>query len=105
MRFLSDSKTLWLAGGVGAVLVLASLAGWILKHRVRSDSGRATVANLNARIRAWWIMCAVFFAAMLTGGIGSLILFGLLSFWPYGNSSRSRPPGGATTAPSSGSSS
>jgi phosphatidate cytidylyltransferase len=81
MKFLSDSKTLWLATGVGAVLVLASLAGWILKHRARSDAGRATVANLNARIRAWWVMCAVFFAAMLTGGIGSLILFGLLSFW------------------------
>lgn len=81
MKHLADPRTLWLAGGVGAVLVLASLISWVLKQRVKSDSGRATVANLNARIKAWWAMCAVFFLAMLTGGIGSLVLFGLLSFW------------------------
>jgi phosphatidate cytidylyltransferase len=38
------------------------------------------VQNLNARIRAWWIMVAVFALAMATGGIGSVVLFGLTSF-------------------------
>ncbi len=36
--------------------------------------------NLNARIRAWWMMVAVFGLAMATGGIGSVVLFALTSF-------------------------
>jgi phosphatidate cytidylyltransferase len=38
------------------------------------------VQNLNARIRAWWMMVAVFGLAMATGGIGSIVLFALTSF-------------------------
>jgi phosphatidate cytidylyltransferase len=47
---------------------------------VRSQGGRETVANLNRRVNAWWLMSAVFAVAVLTGGIGSYILFTLLSF-------------------------
>jgi phosphatidate cytidylyltransferase len=38
------------------------------------------VLNLNARIKAWWIMAIIFLLAIATGGIGSLVLFGLTSF-------------------------
>jgi phosphatidate cytidylyltransferase len=48
--------------------------------RARSDGARATVRNLNARIRAWWIMVAVFGVAMATGGVGSIVLFAIMSF-------------------------
>jgi phosphatidate cytidylyltransferase len=34
---------------------------------------------MNARIRAWWVMCLVFGAAVMTGGTGSLVLFAFLS--------------------------
>ncbi|MBO0687705.1 MAG: phosphatidate cytidylyltransferase, partial [Candidatus Dormibacteraeota bacterium] len=33
-----------------------------------------------SRIKAWWVMCAVFTVALLTDGIGSYVLFALLSF-------------------------
>jgi phosphatidate cytidylyltransferase len=38
------------------------------------------VANLNARIRAWWVMCIIFAVAVVSGRIGSVVLFGLISF-------------------------
>ncbi|HEX6738149.1 MAG TPA: phosphatidate cytidylyltransferase [Vicinamibacteria bacterium] len=75
-----DPQLLWLAGGVLGVLLVASLAGAILARRVSGAAGRATVANLNARIRAWWVMCAVLAVALLTGGPGSVALFALISF-------------------------
>src|SRR4051812_4601626 len=73
-----------LVGGVLVLLVAASLIGWVLSLRARSDKNRATVANLNARIRAWWVMVIVFGVAIATGGIGSIVLFFLMSFLAMG---------------------
>ncbi|HEY1788589.1 MAG TPA: phosphatidate cytidylyltransferase [Verrucomicrobiae bacterium] len=80
MNLTFDKQTLWLIGGVVAILVIASLAGWILSLRMKTEAGKATVKNLNARTRAWWVMVAIFGLAMATGGLGSIILFGLTSF-------------------------
>ena len=71
---------LWLGGGVLALLGVSSIVGWLLSRRAMSDQARATVQNLNARIRAWWMMVAVFALALATGGIGSVVLFALTSF-------------------------
>ena len=71
----------WLFLGVLALLFIASIIGGILELRVKSDAGKATVANLNARIKAWWMMVAVFAVATATGGIGSIVMFFLLSFF------------------------
>ncbi len=76
-----DRQTIWLIGGVLALLVLSSLIGWGLSRRVTDEKGGATVRNLNARIRAWWLMVAIFGLAMATGGIGSVVLFALTSFF------------------------
>lgn len=80
MTLIWDRDILMLLGGVVVLLMLGSLAGRILDRRVTEESGRAVVSNLNARVRAWWVMVAVFVAALATGGIGSVVLFGLLSF-------------------------
>ncbi len=66
--------------GVLALLLVASIIGWILSKRAKSDGARATVKNLNARIRAWWVMVFVFGLAIATGGVGSILLFALMSF-------------------------
>ncbi|MEO7677931.1 MAG: phosphatidate cytidylyltransferase [Verrucomicrobiota bacterium] len=81
MKLKIDQQTIWLVGGVIGLLVLASIIGFVLARMARSDAGKATVKNLNARTRAWWIMVAVFGLALATGGIGSVVLFGLTSFW------------------------
>ncbi len=80
MNIVWDREIIALLAGIVGLLVLASAIGWVLAQRVQAESGQAVVANLNARVRAWWIMTAVFTAALATGGIGSGILFGLTSF-------------------------
>jgi phosphatidate cytidylyltransferase len=74
---IRDRQTLLLFAGILALLVVATLIGQIMRWRRRSD----VVDNLNARIKAWWVMSAVFALSLLTGGLGSVILFGLLSFF------------------------
>lgn len=80
MDLLHDSEARWLAGVVVAILVVSSLVGWALQRTLTGEKAGEVVRNLNARIRAWWIMFAVFCAAMATGGIGSAVLFGLMSW-------------------------
>jgi phosphatidate cytidylyltransferase len=81
MNLKLDKQTMWLVSGVLVILIVSSFIGWILSLRVTSEAGKATVKNLNARIRAWWVMVAVFGLAMATGGIGSIVLFALTSFF------------------------
>ncbi len=80
MKLKIDNETYWLVGGVLALLLIATLIGQWLRVRIKSESGQKTVQNLNARTKAWWFMAIIFVLAMLTGGIGSVILFGLMSF-------------------------
>ncbi|HKM79971.1 MAG TPA: phosphatidate cytidylyltransferase [Candidatus Acidoferrum sp.] len=77
---IHDAKLGELFGGVLFLLVVSTLIGRWLKRRRKSEASRATIENVNARIRAWWKMCAIFAAAILLGRVGSLILFGLISF-------------------------
>jgi phosphatidate cytidylyltransferase len=74
-------KFYWLIAGVLTLLVIATLIGALLGLRVRGDSGRAVVQNLNSRIRAWWIMVAVMGVAFAVGKTATLIVFALSSFF------------------------
>jgi phosphatidate cytidylyltransferase len=80
MNLWADRSFLGLLGGVLALLVLASAIGWMLSRRLVNEAHRATVDNINARIRAWWVMALVFVIAVATGSIGSILLFTLISF-------------------------
>lgn len=70
-------KMILLIGGVFALLALASAVGFALSRWKPSD----TVANLNARIKAWWAMVAVFAVAFLVGKELTIALFALTSFY------------------------
>ena len=76
-----DRTTLALLAGVVGVLAFASLVGAVLKRRVKTEAGRATVENLNARTKAWWVMVAVFGLAFVMGKTVTLVLFALTSFY------------------------
>src|ERR1700752_3143090 len=80
MSLKFDAETGLLVGGGVAVLMLASVTGWILARRTGNAEYHSTIANLNARMHAWWIMVAIFLLAMVSSGIGSVVLFGLTSF-------------------------
>ena len=64
--------------GVFAVLCFASIIGQWLKRKNGADN--ATIANLNARIYAWWLMTLVLLGAFWFGKIGTVVLFFLISF-------------------------
>jgi phosphatidate cytidylyltransferase len=75
-----DRHLTWMLEGVLGLLLVASAIGFVLQKRTRAGPSEATVANLNARIRAWWVMSAVFALTLAAGRVGSMILFGCLSF-------------------------
>ncbi|MCQ4288512.1 phosphatidate cytidylyltransferase [Pseudomonas stutzeri] len=75
-----DNNTLMLFAGIGALLALASLIGFVLKRR-SGDAENPVIDNLNARINAWWVMVAVIGIAFWLGHTAVVILFYLVSFF------------------------
>ena len=73
-----QQKFYWLFGGIGALLAIASIVGWLLQRRA-PDS--ATIANLTARVRAWWVMVAVLAVCFLLGRTATIVLFAIASLF------------------------
>lgn len=76
-----NDKMILLFGGVLGILLLASLIGFVLGKRVKTPEGAATVENLNTRIKAWWMMVALFAIAFWFGKTVTIVLFALTSFY------------------------
>lgn len=71
---------LTLLAAVGAILILATMIGQVLKRRIAPDGSNPAIENLNARILAWWGMVALLGIAFLAGRAGVIVLFGFCSF-------------------------
>lgn len=77
---MSMQQKFWcVMAGVLALLAVASAAGWLLARK--RGAGNSIVANLNARIRAWWVMVAILCACFLLGRVATLVLFAAASFF------------------------
>lgn len=76
---MNTDITLLLAG-LFAVLCFASVTGWILGRRANTPEGKATIANLNARTKSWWVMVAVFATTLVLGKMSTVVLFAVISF-------------------------
>lgn len=85
---MSDLRVLWrayialapvprMAVIVVSILVVASVVTALLVRFNRQTDW----TELTARIRSWWIMIAVFFAAVLIHPLLTALSFALLSFW------------------------
>ncbi len=77
----ADRVTLVMLGGIAALLLLSSIIVAVLKVRQRPGPVSPVIANLDARVRAWWVMAAIFAIAIFAGPIGAVVLFGLISFF------------------------
>lgn len=66
--------------GVMLLLGVASGAGWLIARRTLDPAKRSGVENLNARIRAWWLMAFIFFGALACGKVVATLLFAFMSF-------------------------
>jgi phosphatidate cytidylyltransferase len=68
---------------LGCILVLlaaSTLVGLVLQRTATEPPAQATVENLNARIRSWWVMVVIFGGAVFLGHTVTTVLFALLSF-------------------------
>jgi phosphatidate cytidylyltransferase len=79
-------KFYWLIGGIAALLLVASSIGGLIKMRLAanpnaSEKSQKLVHNLIVRINAWWVMVAILAVAFLAGKLGTIILFGAISYF------------------------
>ncbi|ATU90453.1 phosphatidate cytidylyltransferase [Phyllobacterium zundukense] len=76
------AETIWLFLGLLGVLTAASVVATLLswKSTRNGDALPSTLANLNSRIKAWWIMIAAISVAFLFGKGGVILLFAFVSF-------------------------
>jgi phosphatidate cytidylyltransferase len=77
---MTSPHLLWLLAGVGAILVLASIIGEVLRIRLSPTGQNPVIENLNARINAWWVMVILLAIAFIAGKTGVVLLFALSSF-------------------------
>lgn len=75
-----EQRFQYLMMGIGVLLGVSTAIGMVLKARVKTEAGQLVVQNLNARIRAWWVMVSIFAFTFLLGNVATLVLFGLISF-------------------------
>jgi phosphatidate cytidylyltransferase len=78
---MNDPRTIALITGVLALLTAATGVGQFLKRHPDRGLDPAAVRAFNARLRGWWILCAVLAAAFWLGMTATVVLFGLVSFW------------------------
>ncbi|MFO1397441.1 MAG: phosphatidate cytidylyltransferase [Burkholderiales bacterium] len=81
MTLTPAQQTYSLFAGIGLVLLVASLIGYALKASMAKGQPHATIDNLNARIKAWWVMVLVIGFSFLFGRPGVVLLFLLISFF------------------------
>lgn len=79
MNFKLDHQMFLVLNVVIGGLIVASLLGFALSRGVKSEDRKATIDNLNARIRAWWIMIGIFSISFVIGPAESMLLFAFVS--------------------------
>jgi phosphatidate cytidylyltransferase len=67
---------LLLVAALATILCIASVTGLVLKTRIAHGRPHPVIDNLNARIRAWWLIALVTGLALYAGPAGVLLLFG-----------------------------
>jgi len=80
-----------LLGYTLVALVIATVIGQVLRRTARAESTRATVANMNVRIVAWWTLCGMMALALALGEGAVVALFALFSALALGEFIRLTP--------------
>jgi phosphatidate cytidylyltransferase len=76
-----QQKFFWLFGGILMMLAAASLIGWLLHRQALRRGGSDTIGNLNARVRAWWVMVVIIAVNFLLGRDATIVLFAIASIF------------------------
>lgn len=92
-----------LVAGIAAVLLVASLTGWLLRMTLARGQAHALIDNLNSRIQAWWAIAILVGLALLAGRAGVTMLFALASLAALREFLAAEPANGIPGAMRSGS--
>src|SRR5260370_18286798 len=80
----TNEKFTLVLSSVFALLVLSSVVTWILHSRLATGQPNqkiiATIANLTARVKAWWVMAAVLAISFFLAATAPLLFFAIGSF-------------------------
>ena len=76
-----SNHPLMLNGLILGMLLVASLIGFVLKWRVGFSTPHGVIDNLNARIKAWWVMAFVMGGSLAIGHGAVILLFLGISFF------------------------
>ncbi|NWL79651.1 phosphatidate cytidylyltransferase [Pseudomonas taiwanensis] len=66
---------------IAGLLAIASLVGWLLGKRAKTESAISTIDNLKQRINAWWGMVIIFFVSYQLGSNTTIVLFSFISLF------------------------
>ncbi len=80
---MNDPAMQTLLGIVFGALVVGTIVAMIMSRRATSERLQKLAANLNQRMRAWWIMASIFVVSILLGGKLTIVLFGLTAFLAF----------------------
>src|SRR6185295_13294028 len=78
---LTTIKALSATAQMGLLILAVLIVATVVVAALERARPRKDFSELSARVRAWWVMAAVFLAAILVSNRISLVFFGLLSFW------------------------
>lgn len=70
-----------LMGAVLVILAIASLIGRYLRRQPTEYVNPALVRRFRQRLNAWWLMFSILVFGFVLQPIGTVVLFGLVSFW------------------------
>jgi phosphatidate cytidylyltransferase len=70
-----------LLGVVLATLAVATAVSQWLQQKPPANINPALIRRFDLRVRAWWLMCAILVFGLLLHRIGTVVLFGFVSFW------------------------
>ena len=70
-----------LLGVVLATLAIATAVSQWLQQKPPANINPALIRRFDLRVRAWWLMCAILVFGLLLHRIGTVVLFGFVSFW------------------------
>ena len=76
-------NTLILASVVLSVLAIASWVANYLTRRSSPSINPALVERFVLRLWSWWLMFAILIAGLFLKEVGTIVLFGLVSFWAF----------------------
>jgi phosphatidate cytidylyltransferase len=78
LRLTTDRELLAILGGVFALLLVVTAAAWILRATA-AQGKRALADNLWIRARSFWLIALLGSSALVTGEMGAILLFFLIS--------------------------